>query len=53
LPLIATFGRRIPRSTLKIDIFLSRLRLRQLFEPAPHDVGVVQLILGRLLRPLH
>src|SRR5260370_11546202 len=48
----ATFGRRISRSILQIADMLSRLRLCDLFQPAPHALGLAEFVLGRFHRSL-
>src|SRR6266478_7528184 len=48
----ATFGRRISRSIFEIADMLSRLRLCDLFQPAPHALGLAKFVLGRLHRSL-
>src|SRR6266404_1665276 len=47
LSLAATFGRRISRSIFEIADMLSRLRLCDLFQPAPHALGLAKFVLGR------
>src|SRR6266516_4750162 len=48
----APFGRRISRSIFQIADMLSRLRLRDLFQPAPHALGLAEFVLGRFHRSL-
>ena len=50
LSFLAPLDRRFSRSTRKIDIIVSRLCLCDLFQPAPHALGVAQFVLGRFLR---
>ena len=52
LPLIATFGWRLSRSIFQITRLLSRLRMRELLQSPAHALGLAQLVLGRLCRPL-
>ena len=52
LPLPSTSDRRISRSTCKVANMLSRLRLRELFKPAPYALGMDESVLGRLQRSL-
>src|SRR6266567_7135914 len=48
----ATFGWRISRSIFQITDMLSRLRLCDLFQPAPHALGMAEFVLGRFHRSL-
>src|SRR5207237_6561166 len=52
LSFAAPLGRRISRSILQVSDLLSCLCLCELFQSPPHDVGVAQFVLGRLLRSL-
>ena len=52
LSFLATLGRWLSRSIFQVTSVLSRLRLRELFQPASHALGVAESVLGRLHRSL-
>src|SRR5262249_3954318 len=50
LPLIPPLGRRISRPIYAVTNMLSRLCMRNLFQPPPHALGMAEPVLGRFCR---